>query len=327
MAQRGRPRKTDSRPNASTDTRTSYYCTRCGREYKTQRGNFPYNQSTLFDGNNHYSHICSSCIDELFEHYTKTLGSELAALRRICAKLDWYFSPTVFDMTDKTSMEASRCAMYASKLALKQNKGKTFDTTLDEEQLDGVAEVTSEIPDKIRKFFGDGYSDAEYRFLDEQYKDWRARYECQTKAQEELFKNLSFMQLNIFRAQREGGKKTPEAMKAFNELLSSAAIKPSQRNDNTLAEQNTFGTLIRKWEETRPIPEPDPEWEDVDGIVRYITIYFIGHLCKMLGLRNKYASMYEREMAKYRVERPEEDEEDEDDASFEKTFADVLDGQ
>lgn len=323
MAQRGRPRKTDTRPNASTDTRTTFRCSRCGREYKQQRGNFPYNQSSLYDGNNHYSTICFTCVDELYIHYTNKLGTEEAAARRICSKLDLYFSPSVFEMCEKSNVEASRMGIYASKLGLVQYKNKTYDTTLDEEYDSESAENNSTVPVEIRQFFGDGFSDAEYRYLDGQYKGWTAQYECRLKAQQELFKNLAFSQLNILHAQRDG-KKVAEAMKAFQDLLGSAAIKPSQRNDNTFADQNTFGTLIRKWEDTRPIPEPDPEWKDVDGIVHFITVYFIGHLCKMLGLKNRYARLYEAEMAKYRVERPEEDEDEDDETTFEKTFAGML---
>ena len=46
---------------------------------------------------------------------------------------------------------------------------------------------------------------------------------------------------------------------------------------------------------------------------RYITIYFLGHLCKMLKINNRYSSLYEEEMAKYRVEVPELEEADDED--------------
>lgn len=99
--------------------------------------------------------------------------------------------------------------------------------------------------------------------------------------------------------------KLVDALKVFQDLLGTANLKPSQNSDNSMVEQNTFGTLIKKWENTRPISEPLPEWQDVDGIRKYITVYFLGHFCKMLGIRNKYSAAYEEEMAKYRVEMPE----------------------
>ena len=100
-------------------------------------------------------------------------------------------------------------------------------------------------------------------------------------------------------------------MKTFQDLLGSANIKPTQTNDNALADQNTFGTLIQKWEVEKPIPEPDPEWKDIDGIIKYISIWFLGHLCKMMGIKNSYSKLYEDEMLKYRVQKPQYEEDDE----------------
>ena len=77
---------------------------------------------------------------------------------------------------------------------------------------------------------------------------------------------------------------------------------------------------IRKWENTKPIPEPDPELKDVDGIVRYITVWFLGHLCKMLGIKNTYCKLYEDEIAKMRIERPEYEDED-DETMFNDIFS------
>ena len=94
-------------------------------------------------------------------------------------------------------------------------------------------------------------------------------------------------------------------MNAYQNLLGSANIKPNQTNENALADQNTFGTLIQKWETEKPIPEPDPEWKDVDGILKYISTWFLGHLCKMMGVKNSYSKLYENEMKKYKVEKPQ----------------------
>lgn len=325
MAQRGRPRKTDSRPNASSDDRTQFRCCRCGKKYPSQRGYFPYNQSSLFDGNNHYCHICAACLDELLEHYTKKLGSETAALRRICSKLDWYYSPAVFETLEKTSVESSLIMLYSSKLALRQNQGKTYDTTMDEEFSDPTEETKSGVSKKMRKFFGDGFSDSDYEFLNAQYNDWISQYECENKAQEEIFKNLSFAQLNILRAQQAGAaNKVNDATKSFQDLLKMQNITPAQRKDATVMEQNTLGTMIRKWENERPIMEPLPEWRDPDRIIKLITVYFLGHLCKMIGLKNRYSQMYDQEMEKYRVERPEYEEDEE--ALFDSVFGGHLDG-
>ena len=98
-------------------------------------------------------------------------------------------------------------------------------------------------------------------------------------------------------------------------------MKPAQqKNDTDGAMENTpFGVWIRRWENQRPIPEPDPELKDVDGIIRYISIWFLGHLCKMLGIKNTYCKLYEDELAKMKVERPEY-EDDDDETLFNNIF-------
>lgn len=73
---------------------------------------------------------------------------------------------------------------------------------------------------------------------------------------------------------------------------------------------------------TRPIPEPADEWKDVDGIVKYITVWFIGHLCHMLKIDNRYSEMYDAEIHKYTVNKPEYEE----DSDTEEIFDDLFGG-
>ena len=81
-------------------------------------------------------------------------------------------------------------------------------------------------------------------------------------------------------------------------------MKPSQKKQDeaidTAFDSNPFGVGIRLYENSKPIPEPDPELQDVDGIIKYISIWFLGHLCKMLGIKNTYCKLYEQELEKMR---------------------------
>lgn len=71
--------------------------------------------------------------------------------------------------------------------------------------------------------------------------------------------------------------------------------------------------MIKNFEDHDPIPEPLPEWKDVDGIRKFYSIYMLGHLCKMLGIKNRHADMYEAEMNKFKAELPDMDDADEED--------------
>jgi len=319
------------------EERTEFYCTCCGKKYTKQKGNFPFSNSPLFAGNGSYATICKTCLDKYF--YTLTdfySGNEEKAVERCCEIFDWYYADDILAACRKISSDRSRIGAYPSKAQLPhfKKRGTTYLDTIKErasanindaedlmDNQEGLADL------KVRKrtisMFGMGYSMEQYKFLQEQYDDWTARCEAKTKAQEELFKNLCIAQLNIQIAQQTGGK-VKDAMDTFQSLLGSANLKPVQNNDNALADSQSFGTLIKKFEEEKPIPEPDPEWEDVDGIVKYITVYFLGHLCKMIGIKNNYARMYDEEMAKYKVEKPQYEGDDE--ALFDSVFGGTANG-
>lgn len=46
-----------------------------------------------------------------------------------------------------------------------------------------------------------------------------------------------------------------------------------------------------------------------------MTVFFFGHLCKMFNIKNDYADMYEEEVAKYTVSRPQQVQDVADDES------------
>lgn len=313
---------------AEDEDKRIYYCSCCGKPYTKQKGNFSASYSPIYAGNNGYVTMCNSCRDKYFVTFTDFFsGNEEKAMDRMCGIFDWYYHDMAVSATRKISADRSRIGAYPSKMALPQtkDKGTTYlDTIRDRESktINSIEDLEERkdinITKKTIKFFGTGFLPEEYPFLQEQYNDWTARHECKTKAQEELFKNISIAQLNIQKATQSPNGKVAEAMKTFQDLLGSANIKPTQTNDNALSDQNTFGTLIKKWENDKPIPEPEKEWEDVDSIAKYVTVYFLGHLCKMMGIKNSYSRAYEKEMDKYKVTKPEY--EDDDEALFDSVF-------
>lgn len=142
------------------------------------------------------------------------------------------------------------------------------------------------------------------------------KYEVNTKALEQCIQALCVSSLNIRRAQQSNDSKATQlAMKSFQEMLSTAKLAPKQHKEDSFAETETFGTLIKRWEDDKPIPEPEDEFADVDGIRKLVTVFFFGHLCKMFNLKNDYADMYEKEVAKHTVARPQQVQDMADDES------------
>lgn len=186
------------------------------------------------------------------------------------------------------------------KAEIRRLRARSGDEDMD---IDGGDDSESRIHEMSQRF-GAGFSLEDYEYLQAQYEDWVDCYPCETKIQEELFKNISLAQLNIIKAQRSEGGDIAKATKAFNDLVLMANIAPKQQKD-VLSEADTFGTLIERWEKEEPIPEPDPVWADVDGVKRYISTWFFGHLCKMFKIDNDWAQMYEDEVAPYTAHPPE----------------------
>lgn len=170
-----------------------------------------------------------------------------------------------------------------------------------------------------KKRFGSGYSNEDYIFLENEYKDWVTRYECETKTQEIIFQRIAFKTWEIMKATRNG-QPTKDLDSSLQQLLSSGDLLPRQNIGNSASDSLTFGQLIDKWENEQPIPEPSEEFKDVDKIGLLIDVFFKGHLSKMMGLKNAFSRTYDNFMKKYTVEKPEYDEDTDSEIIFDNIF-------
>ena len=312
-------------------------CFVCGKEYIET--NY-YNSNSIFFSNFGKIPYCKHCIEKIFqqccERYREEncLNPEKKAVKRLCAAFDIFYTDIAYNSAIKQMQEKnlniSVFGAYMRQINLSQYKGKDFNTTLlNEEQDTFVAEIPDDasikmdVEDNVINFFGTGFSEDDYKFLKKEYDDWVARHECKTKAQEEVFKRLCFKQLEILKATRKG-EDTKDLDATFQKLLDTAKLQPKQNSGDTTADSQTFGTLIDKWENTRPLPEIDEELKDVDKIALYINIFFKGHLAKMMGLKNGLSNLYTKYMKKYTIEKPEYSDDENSEALFDAIFGGDL---
>lgn len=330
---------------------TQYRCTCCGDYYTTQQTNFFRSYSKLYAGWGGYYPVCKKCLSIYYSWLLAEIydGDEFAAMRRMLQLLDLPYDEEVMLKAMRGASDDSPLGlltMYVQRLnttSYRKNNATYIHTVLNEAeqqrreeaiQAQQEAEETAEaaavaspeetIPADIELWrrWGSGFSEEEYEYLEMQYADWVDCYACETKIQEELFKNICLAQLNINKAQHMEGGDVAKATKAFNDLVLMANIAPKQQK-NLLTEADTFGTLIEQWEKNEPIPEPDPQWADVDGIKRSISTWFFGHLCKMFKVENDWAQLYDEELTPYTAHPPSyegdfdlaEDADEEDGAS------------
>lgn len=318
--------KKKKKPTTSSNT---YKCCCCGKEYNTQPANFPPSNSPLYEGNNGYLPICKNCVEAYYNKlYGFYNGGEANAIEHCCRMFDWYYDDDAVKMLDALKKGVSRILSYPGRMNSKQmqRRGTTYLDTIRQRHPKGAIlsksdiveegnaspwNTITEVSDKTIEFFGFGFMNEEYLFLEDQYSDWTSRYECKTKAQEEIFKSLCFTQLSLRKAQQHRDTRAiTDLTKTFQDLLGTANLKPAQFKDNGITQQNTFGTLIKKWENEKPIATPAPEWEDVDNIKKYIDVYFLGHLSKLVHVDNDNSAAYEEEIKKYTVNPPHYDDEE-----------------
>ncbi|RKJ54916.1 hypothetical protein D7X33_30780 [Butyricicoccus sp. 1XD8-22] len=168
-------------------------------------------------------------------------------------------------------------------------------------------ELSEDELNELIDFFGEGYEEKDYIYLIGEYEDYLNRYEVDSKTLENLIKEICLTQLDI-RKKRASGEKVDQQQKTLQDLLGSSNLKPVQETGNQAVEQETFGTLIKRWENEKPIPEPLEEWKENDRVGTYLRVWFTGHLMRMFGLENKNEKEYYDELNTYTVEATEDGE-------------------
>ena len=296
-------------------------CMCCGKIYDVRKGNFSKTQSQWFMGNDGYLPWCNECREKMFEFYAKKYNDEDEAIDRLAMMFDTYVDDKLLEASEHSTASALKINTYMGRLNMRQHAGKSYDDVIDQKKKDALAAGDTKgtkVTQKMIKNWGRGLDDQDYLFLEDHYQNLITRHECKTAAQEILFKRIAKAELNCEKADATGDTKK---IKEANDNL-----KPNQTNDNALAETNTFGTLIQKWEEEEPIPEPSPEWQDVDNIGKYFRVWVLGTLLKMFNLKNPYQDEFDEEFERYTAHKPETNEDDSTDTSLRETIFGVGEG-
>lgn len=324
-------------------------CTRCGTLFKTRRSNFYASNAPLYKGTGYLS-ICKRCAESMFDSYLVSTNDARKAMRQVCRKLDLFWRDDIFTYVQERNTQGGIVAAYIARINSRNYVGKCYDDTLSDEGtlwdftnsdqrtarmkveerdmrvVSGDVEYIDGVPQEIIDLWGPGYTPDMYAMLEQRRKVWMDKlstgYELDAGT-ELLVRQICNLEIIINRDTMEG-KPVDKYVNTLNNLLGSAMLKPAQKAGGYEANSNTpFGVWIKRWEDKRPIPES--KIKDVDGLIKYICVWFTGHLAKMLGLKKAESALYEREIEKLRVELPEFDDED-DEAFVTDLFSDKPDG-
>lgn len=313
--------------NASSST-----CRKCGTAYGRLKGYFPVSYSYLYKGTG-YLPYCKDCVDGMFAAYLQECKDSKVAVRQMCRKLDLYWSEKVYEAVEKQNSTRSMMTSYITKINAVKLASKSYDDTLREEGalwlepkaysnmetvITGV-DISDEelnVSDDIVLFWGPGYTPSMYMELENRRKYWMSKYPQEAELDigtEALIRQICSLEIDINKARMEG-KPIDKYVNSLNTVLGSANLKPTQKKEDADAEleKMPLGVGIQKWEYSRPLPPTPKEKRDINQVIKNITTWYLGHACKMVGIRNSYCKMYEDAMAKLRVENPDHADEDDE---------------
>ena len=186
---------------------------------------------------------CSECVDEMYDEYRKKLGDDRRAMKRMCMKMDLYWSDSIFDMVERTAGVNSRIRSYIGKTNIIRYIDKTYDDTLQEEEKKGAAvslapaadadgEDEAGVDDELIEFWGTGYDADSYKDLDRRYTKWTSGVKNISPVHEALYKTICINEQIIARSGAKGDV-ADKAQKNMMDALSALNIKPSQvKNDS-----------------------------------------------------------------------------------------------
>lgn len=315
-------------------------CTRCGTRYPKRKGNFAVSYAALYRGIGTLS-VCKNCVDAMYTQYFQQARKPEDAIRQVCRKLDLYYDEAIYQSVIAKSVPRTLIDQYIGKLNQQRYMGMSYDDTLIRENtmwqfgiveaeqepvgLDDIEPIVEETPEPepeddpvevdpaLVAFWGDGFEPSAYETLQKRYEEWRGDGEFDI-ATEMLVKQICLTELDIAK-DRADGRSPEKDIQILNSLMGSANLKPAQQQKADEAQALAdvpLGVWLYKYENERPLPEVDEELKDVNHVRKYVFTW-MGHLCKMLDIKNEYSDLYDEAMEKYSVQKPEYESDEYDD--------------
>lgn len=281
-------------------------CPICGK-WKSKTRKFYLSNKVEYEKFDNRCYYCSDCLTDMC--FNKQNILDIDNFKIVLEKfLD---KPFYMDLYKESIInDRKTLGYYISQLNIR-NKGKNLtwmDGEINQENEDGESNkniinnesegLDSEELKELQKFWGKGYSSEQYETLQNFYNDFITGYECDSPAQVLNFKNAAKTQLMADEALAKS--EIPaynQLMKTLSTILGDSNVKPVQSTGAEANDQITFGVLIKKYENDRPIHE------DLDDEMKlYIDTLMIGHLAKMEGLNNDLVEKYNKTLEEYTID-------------------------
>jgi len=193
-----------------------YKCSCCGKGFSgQQKNNFQKTNSPLFQSNDGFLPWCKECTDKYLISLTSFYSNnEEHAIEHFCQQVDWVYDIEPLKCAREISSDRSRISHYAAKKNLNVGNRKTYFDTLKynyEKKQDEV--VTSREQAKSEEStitasavdrWGVGFTETDYKNLDEHYRMLKKNNPNADNNQEIFIKSLCNINMLMVRALKDG---------------------------------------------------------------------------------------------------------------------------
>ena len=322
---------------------TNPICIKCGKSYSRRRSFFPVSYAFQHKGIG-YLPVCRDCVEQMYNQYLSVCNNPKVAVRQMCRKLDVYWNEKKYEEAQAMNTPRTVMTHYLQKIAKYNFAGKCYDDSLMEEGtlwyvfkedyektiesipepqevvvediIDDTADNNEldDIPEEVILFWGNGFEASMYKDLEQRKAYWMSQLPKGIDlgiGTMMLIKQICILEIDINNS-FVSGKSVDKSTNSLNTLLGSLNLKPTQQKTDGISQElagTPLGVWIHKFENELPLPEIDEKLKDVNGLKKYIFTW-MGHLCKMMGVKNGYTKLYEEEIERLRVDRPEYDNEE-----------------
>jgi len=274
--------------NRSTQQK-KYKCMMCGNSWDTQKNHFSKSAHPKYQSNDGYIEICNECRDRYYKRLIDLYsGNEEHAIRHMCIEFGWVYHIDALTASRQISADRSRISHYLAKKNLGQTAsvGTTYFDSMKYEyknKLDDVIEsreqakseestITASAVDR----WGVGFTEADYKNLDEHYRMLKKNNPNCDNNQEIFIKSLCNLNMLMVKALKDGDsdkyvKLTDQYAKTFKQAGLRTVEEKDASNDETFCMTLGFISDFTP-EEFYQNKELYSDWDKIgDYIDRHIT--------------------------------------------------------
>lgn len=256
-------------------------CCKCGESQKPSV--YYISKSILYQ---HYGRlpICKPCIEKLSDTFFEKHEDRKIAIYEMCKKLDMPFHNSVFEGASKEQDIQQMVSRYFTVLNSFRNKnGYADDFDSGEHIIDYIEEYQAEeelkITDEIIRFWGKGFQQDDYEYLNNFYYEYEKHFTTDTPVQINLYKNIAKVHLQAEKELNTGNVTNfNKLMELSSKLHNDGNIKPIQSTGaNDDKGVSTYGLWIKEIEKTEPceVFDKKPVYQDYDSFKKYWDKWFV----------------------------------------------------